>query len=99
GKRYGQEERPLRPLLLLLRLSRLPEHSKDRRRATDAAQADRSEVPAVQRRRSGRATLAPRHLLFVFPLSEVRFLAQQPPRPAPLPEMRRGVPAGKRDEA
>jgi len=95
----GPEERPLRSVLLLLRLSRLPQHPQDRRRQVHSAQAHRREVPDLRRRRAARAPLPPRHLLLLLPLPEVRLRAQQPPRPPPLPQVRRAVPDGEGDQA
>src|SRR5438874_2992815 len=98
-QRDGAQERTIRSVLLMQRLSRLQDDSQDRRWQVDASEADRRQVPELRRRRTRRASFAPRHLLFVLALSEVRLRAEQPPRSARLSEVRRTVSARERDEA
>src|SRR3954470_15240665 len=95
----GAEVRPLRSVLLLLRLSRLQNDPQDRRRQGHASEADRCEMSELQRGRAGRAPFAPRHLLLLLALSEVRLRAEQSSRPAALPEVRGAVSPRKGNEA
>src|SRR3954464_13352617 len=53
----------------------------------------------MQRGRIGRAPFAPRRLLLLLALSEVRLRAEQPSRAAPVSEMRGAVSAGEGNEA
>src|SRR5436305_8934225 len=53
----------------------------------------------LQRGRAGRAPFAPRHLLLLLALSEVRLRAEQPSRAAPVSEVRGAVSAGEGNEA
>ena len=70
----GPQVRPLRPLLLLLGLPRLQDHPQDRPQVVLTAQADRRQMPDLQRRRARRAHLPPRRLLLLQPLPQVRVL-------------------------
>ncbi len=89
--RYG-------PVLLMRRLSGLQDHSQDRPQG-QPCEADRREVPDLQRGRAGRAHLTARCLLLVQPLPEVRVHAQQSPRRPRVPEVPRPVSPRKGDQA
>src|SRR5258708_9652892 len=68
-------------------------------RKTNACQANGREVPDLHRGRARRAPLPPWHLLLLLALPEVRLRAQQPARPAGVPEVPRALPPGEGDEA
>jgi ssDNA-binding Zn-finger/Zn-ribbon topoisomerase 1 len=76
----------------------LQDHPQDRPQG-HAPEADRREVPDMQRGRARRAHLAPRRLLLLQPLPEVRVHAEQPPRRPRVPEVPRPVSPRKGNEA
>src|SRR5260221_7267630 len=72
---------------------------QDRRRQVDAPQADGREVPDMPGRGPAGAPLAPRDLLLLLALPEVRLRPEQPPRAPRVPEVPRALPPGEGDEA